>query len=167
MDLLTAARVVSAFAVVVGIVLGVVQLRQYNERKRRETMLELVHSFQSPALCTALDLLFRMPDGLSRREVEAFAGDDRTSILLLITTWESLGVLVHRAEIDLELIDDFFSGSIAVTWRKVGPYIEQVRREERRETFGEWCQWLAERMADREREEAPIPAYVEHREWEP
>lgn len=167
MDLLIASRVLSAVALTVGLIFGIVQLRQYKARKRWESALALVHSFQTPAFATALELLFRLPEDLSRREVEAWVGDDRTSVMLLISTWESLGILVHRGELGLDLVDDFFSGPVAVTWRKLGRYVEEIRREEDRGTFAEWAQWLAERMQERESSIPPVPAHVAHRDWRP
>lgn len=167
MDLDTALRVLSTAAVVSGVAFGIVQVRQYHHRRRRESMLELVHSFQTAAFAKALELLFRMPDGLSRRDVEAWVGEDTTSVLLLISTWESLGVLVYRGEIDLSLVDDFFSGPIVVTWRKLRRYVDEVRQDEQRETFAEWAQWLADRMAERESIAPPLPAHTVHRHWKP
>lgn len=113
MDALTLSRIVSAIALVVGLVFGMIQIRRYGQRRRRESALELVHSFQTPAL-------------------------------------------------EMDLIDDFFSGPIEVTWRKLATYIDEGRG-----TFAEWAQWLAERMRERESEEPPVPAYVAHRRWRP
>ena len=166
-DILLISRVLSAIALTVGLIFGILQLRQYQARRRWETALTLVHSFQTPAFATALDLLFRMPDGLSRTEVEAWMGQDRTSVMLLISTWESLGILVQRGELNLDLVDDFFSGPIAVTWRKLRRYVEEVRQDEKRETFAEWAQWLAERMHAAETAGPPVPAHIAHRDWRP
>ena len=167
MDLVAVSRMVSAVALAVGLVFGIVQLRQYQARRRWESALALVGSFQTPAFATALELLFRMPGGLSRREVETWVGDDRTSVMLLVSTWESLGILVHRHELDLDLVDDFFSGPIVVTWRKLGRYVEEVRSDEDRGTFAEWAQWLAERMLEREASGPPVPAHIAYRGWSP
>jgi hypothetical protein len=53
-----------------------------------------------------------------------------------------------------------------VTWRKLKTYIEEVRRDESRDTFAEWAQWLAERMLDRESGTPPVPAHIAHRDWQ-
>ena len=41
-------------------------------------------------------------------------------------------------------MDDFFSGPIVVTWRKLSQYVIERRIEAERETYFEWVQWLAE-----------------------
>ena len=83
----------------------------------------------------------------------------------LMTTWESLGILIHRGEMSIELVDDFFSGPITVSWRKLQSQVFGEREALGRETVGEWFQWLAERFADRESSEPPVPAHIAHRDW--
>ena len=65
----------------------------------------------------------------------------------------------------METIDDFFSGAIAISWRKLHAFVAEDRRRLDRETVWEWFQWLAERMSERERRAAPIPAHIAHRHW--
>jgi hypothetical protein len=84
---------------------------------------------------------------------------------LLLSTWEALAILLYRRELTIELIDDFFSGPIAVSWRKLSRYVEVKRAEAQRQTYFEWFQWLAERMMEREVKLPPIPAYIAHRNW--
>ncbi len=160
-------QIIEALAVVVGVGFAMVQVRQYRRDKHREAAMELLHSFQTPAFARALNIVYSMPDGLSKSEVEAFAGDDLHLVYAMTTTWESLGVLVHRGEIDLQMIDDFFSGPIVVSWRKLENYITGERREVGRDTINEWFQWLKERLDERESSTPPIPAYVEHKTWRP
>jgi hypothetical protein len=35
----------------------------------------------------------------------------------------------------------------------------------KRDTIGEWFQWMAERIMDREQKIAPIPGYIEYKDW--
>ena len=80
-------------------------------------------------------------------------------------TWERLGVLVYRREIDLEQVDDAFSGPIVLSWQKLGQYVSELRANLQRETAMEWFQWLAERMLERETTAEPVPAYIAHKDW--
>jgi hypothetical protein len=86
---------------------------------------------------------------------------------MVLGTWERLGVLVYRREIDLELVDDAFSGPIVQSWQKLGSYVHEFRTHIQRDTAFEWFQWLAERMMERETSAQPLPAYVAHRDWRP
>jgi hypothetical protein len=72
---------------------------------------------------------------------------------------------VFRREVTLDLVDDFFSGPILLSWQKLRVYSEEWRRALNRDTFAEWFHWLAERMMERERLSPPVPAYIAHRTW--
>ena len=113
-------------------------------------------------------LIYRLPDGLSEKEeIEESLGGDLHFVYALTTTWESLGILLCRREIDMDLVDDFFSGPIAVSWRKLQGYFFGEREATGRETIGEWFQWLAERFAERESATTPVPAHILFRGWRP
>jgi hypothetical protein len=156
---------IQAAAVVIGVGFAVRETRQYRNERNREAALELLHTFQTPDFAKALVLVYRLPDGLSKAEIEGRLGEDLHLVYALSATWESLGVLVHRNEVGMDLVDDFFSGPITVSWRKLRGYFEGEREETGRETIGEWFQWLAERFEEREGTTAPVPAHIQFRDW--
>jgi hypothetical protein len=154
-------------AVVTGIGFAIVQVRQYRRDRRRAAAIEMLHSFQTPAFAEALNLVYNLPDGLSREEIERRLEGRFHVVYSLMTTWESLGILVHMGEIDLGLVEDFFSGPILISWRKLERHVEGERAATGRDTIEEWFQWLAERLRERESAVAAIPAHIEHRNWTP
>lgn len=160
-------QAVQALAVVAGLGFAVYETRRYRNARYREAAMEMLHAFQTPEFAKAVLLVYAMPDGLSKREIEERIGDDLPLVYALTTTWESLGILIRRGEIAIDLADDFFSGPIVVSWRKLQRYFFEERAETGRETIGEWFQWLAERFAERERANPPVPAHVEFRDWRP
>jgi hypothetical protein len=160
------ADVVNAAALTVGVVFAATQLVDLRRQRRREAMLALVRSFQSADFTTALRRVNSLPDGADRATIRARLGPEgEDQVFLLGLTWESLGVLVFRGEINLQLIDDFFSGAIVVSWRKLHAFVEEDRDELERETVWEWFQWLAERVIEREHSAHPVPAHHAHRVW--
>jgi len=167
LELTTAVDVLSGLAVIGGIAFAVIQLRQYQQSRRRELSLELLRAFQTPDFAKALRFVYGIPEGLSKAEIEEHAGDDMHLVYALMTTWESLGILVFRRELPLVLVEDFFSGPITISWRKLRTYVEDEREEQGRETIEEWFEWLADRLREREHAEAPVPAHVEHARWQP
>lgn len=160
-------QAIEAIAVVVAVGFAMIQVRQYRRDKHREAAMELLHSFQTPFFARALNIVYGMPEGLSKTEIEKFAGDEFHLVYAMTTTWESLGVLVHRGEIDLELIDDFFSGPIRISWRKLQGHVFGEREATGRQTINEWFQWLNERLEEVESKEAPVPAHIAHKDWRP
>jgi hypothetical protein len=166
MDISTIANLINAIAVTAGVIFAAAQIRQYRQRRQRDAMLELVRSFQSPAFTAALRRVLSLPDGADSAKIREVLGPDGEDAVYLVSlTWESLGVLVYRREVTLDLVDDFFSGPLVISWRKLKVYSEEWRRTLNRETGNEWFHWLAERMLDREKTAPPIPAYVAHRHW--
>lgn len=158
-------QIVEAFAVVVGVGFAIIQVKQYKLNKRREAALVLLHSFQTPSFAKALNLVYKLPDGLSKSQIEDQLGDDFHFVYALMTTWESLGILVYRGEIDLDMIDDFFSGPIIISWNKLKGHIIEERSLLCRDTIEEWFQWLMERLLEQESKEPAIPAYIAHKKW--
>jgi hypothetical protein len=166
MDLVGADEVVSAMAVLIGFGFAISEVRRHRTQKVRESALELVKSYQTVDFAVAITRLIDLPEGLSKEQLENYLGQDMKFISLLMTTWESLGILMFRQEVTLDLLDDFYSGPIVLSWRKLRRYVEELRRIGGRETYFEWFQWLAERLADQETQLEPIPAHIEHRDWQ-
>jgi hypothetical protein len=166
MDLVGAAEVVSAIAVLVGFGFAMSEMRRYRTRKNRESMLEMVKAYQTLEFAVALNRLVDLPTGLTKHQLEVHLGDDMRYISLVMTTWEALGILTHRREVSLDIVEDFFSGPIALSWAKLRRVVEEMRRMGGRETYYEWFQWLAERLGERESKVLPIPAHIEHRDWQ-
>ena len=158
-------QAIEAIAVVIAVGFAILQVRQYRRDKHREAAMELLHSFQTPSFARALNIVYDMPDGLSKEEIESFCGDEFHLVYAMTTTWESLGVLVYHGEIDLQLIDDFFSGPIRISWRKLEGHVFGERESTGRETINEWFQWLNERLEEMESQEQPVPAHIAHKDW--
>jgi hypothetical protein len=165
LELSTATDIIRTLAIVIGLVLGLIELRQARVARKRENMFSLVSAYQIPEFWSALEKVFRMPNNLSRKKVAAYFGKDRHMLSLLISTFESLGILVQKREIDISIVEDFFSGAIVISWNKLKRSAEDSRREQGRETLDEWFQWLAERIMEREKRKNPIPAHIEFKNW--
>ena len=167
MTLALVVDIVSALTVMAGLVFAIIQVRDFRQSREREMAVELLRSYQTRDFAAASRLVLDLPAGLSGPQLEAHLGDKLDLVWVFLTTVESIGVLVYRREVELDLVDDYFSGMIVRSWEKLGPYIEHLREREQRATLGEWVQWLYERMQERERAAPPVPAHVAHRDWRP
>jgi len=167
MDISTLANLINALAVTGALLFAAVQVGYYRRRRRRDAMLELVRSFQSPTFSRALRRVVELPDNVTAEEIREILGTEGEDLLVhLAATWETIGVLLFHGELTLDIIDDFFSGPILISWRKLLPYTTAQRQRYQRDTWWEWFQWLAERMSERESKTPAVPAYIAHREWE-
>ena len=166
MELSTIANLINALAVTAGVSFAAVQIRDYRRQQHRDSMSALVRSFQTPSFAHSLRRVSFLPDNVAHEQIPALLGPDgEDHVYALLTSWEALGILLHRKEITIDLVDDFFSGPIIVSWRKLSRYVEAMRAEAKRDTYFEWVQWLAERMMERESKTPPVPAHIAHRDW--
>jgi hypothetical protein len=167
MDISTTANLINALAVTAGLIFAGAQVRYYRRRRQREAMLELVRSFQNPDFTSALRRVMSLPDGANAQKIREVLGPDGEDAVYLVSlTWESIGILLFRRELTLDLVDDFFSGPILLSWQKLKTYQEEWRQKLNRETGSEWFHWLAEQMMKREQSAPPVPAYIAHRGWQ-
>lgn len=160
---------IGEFAGAIGVIatlayLGV-QIRQTRKSNERDAAIELIRSFQTPEFTRMLQRSFDMPVGLTRQEFETRYSEDLALLYSYFATWESLGIMVQRRQISLELVCDFFSHPILHAWRVWEVYVTDLRKDLERDTPWEWFQWLAEQVALRESTEPSIPAYIEHKNW--
>ena len=160
-------QAVATATFVAGVIFTVVQLRHARRARDREAALEMLRLIHTPDFAKALRLMYDLPPGLSRDEVERRMGDDMHLVYAMMISWESLGVLVFRRQLDLSLVDDFVSGAIVLSWRKLERYVHEERVARGRATLLEWFQWLAERMIEREAKAPAVPAFEAHRDWRP
>ena len=165
MDINSIFGFVSMVAIVVGLFFAGIQLRILNKQREGETATQLLHSFQTPEFHTAVNILVDLPEGLSKKQIEERLGDKMTCMLVLFGTFESLGILIFRREIDINLVEDFFSGVIILTGKKFKNYIMEVRELSNRPTYYEWMQWLYEQVEKRESKTPAVPAYLEFQNW--
>jgi hypothetical protein len=165
MDLSSLIQIISSLAMTLGIVFGILNLKNFQASRKREAAILMLNSFQTMEFVRGLLYIFDLPDNAANEDLESLPEEKFMTIYLVLGTWERLGILVHRNEIPIDLVDDAFSGPIIQSWVKLGGYVAAFRARMQRETGFEWFQWLAERMLEREQHGSAVPAYVAHRDW--
>ena len=160
-------QIIEILAVGTGVVFALYQLRQYHRRRERDATMVLLNSLQTPEFSHGMGLLFELPEGLNKEELQNYVGDNMQFLYVLFAAFESIGILVYRNEMNLALVHDFFSGPVKLCWRKCGTYFKELRQETNQETIGEWVQWLADRLSDLERQGVLPPAHIAFKDWTP
>ena len=165
LDLKAILDLFSAVAIVSGLIFAGVELRQYRQLRERDTALHLYKTFQTPEMVRARRIVFHIPDGLSKKEIVERVGERLEDVYYMIQSMEGMGTLVMKREFRLQMVEDFFSGLVLISWKKLQRFIEDEREEMGRQTIGEWFQWMAERIKEREDSTAAIPGYIEYKNW--
>jgi len=165
MELTFILNIVATAAVIIGLVFGLTQLRHYHLSQKRDSALYLLNSYQTGEFSQGIWTILSIPDGLTKVEIDERVGEEIKVVYLVMSTWESIGILVFHNEISMDMVEDAFSDPITLSWQKLELYVSAMREEHQSETIFEWFQWLAEQMKDREKNRSPIPAYIAHKKW--
>jgi hypothetical protein len=155
----------SILAVLVAIVMGTLTLRQWHRARHLAATAELVHTIQNAEFNRAIARIVELDPETPAERV----GSDREAAAAMLAVghmFESLGVLVFHRALTLELVDHLVGGYIRASWLRLRPYVEH-RRAELGATFGEWFQWLAERLEERPARGKREGAHVAFRSWRP
>lgn len=166
MELPIILSLISTSTIFAGGIFAVLQLRHLSKQRSRESALQMLQSFRTPGFLAAVDIVFDLPEGLTKKEIEDRLGDKLPSILTLFGTFESLGILIYRRDVEIQLVEDFFSGIIILSGRKLKNYLTEMRDQGNRQTYYEWYQWLYEQLEKRESKTPAIPAFLAYRDWE-
>ena len=156
------AATASSLAVLVALIIGVLTLKQWQRTRHLTAAAELVRTVLSPEFTRAIAKVVELPE---RAPVESVATPELLhAITVVVHGFEGLGVLVFHRLLPLHLVDDLAGGYVRASWRKLQPYIE-ARRESLGPMFGEWFQWLAERMTEDPAPGKTTGAHLAHRAW--
>ncbi len=158
------AQVLGAIAVVAAIAFGLAQIRQFRQQRRDALAVELMRSIQDTEFTRSLRILLTLPVDTSAEEFRARGPNVEEAAWALGAKYETLGYLVYRGIMPIELVEELVGGVGVHLWSRLRPWAESMRKEQGQPLLLEWYQWLAERLEERERPQA-VPAYMRLRSW--
>lgn len=155
--------VATALAVVIALVFGLAQMRQFARQRIDAVAMQLLGSMLTPEFLVAYDRVIMLEDdtpAATIRDDEAL----RHAVLHLDFAFEEAGAMVFERILPLHFVDRQLGGMARATWRKSRVFV-MAERAHANASSGEWWQWLVERM-----EEDPAPgkregAHVAFRSW--
>jgi hypothetical protein len=154
------AALASATALAGGVVFAALQVYSYERRRREQYTMEVLRGLQAPEVMRSARLLWEVPEGLSADKFCAEPGVEE-AFLTIATLFESIGYMVHRKLISLDVVVDTMGGVMLVHWAKGKRYVEDVRAEGHPRFF-EWYQWLVQQVQARAAVAPPQPAFIAH-----
>ena len=156
-------QAIETLAVVIGVVFGLIQLRQLRHQREVQAGLELLAPLQSPEIAEALIIVNDLPDNLTGDELRQRLGAQFNPSMATLAHFECLGPIVARGHVPIEMYAEFYRGPTVLCWKKFKRYIEHERQGGWPALF-EWLQWLAERMEERPAD-LDIPAFKRFSSW--
>lgn len=160
------AQIFGGIAVVIGIAFGIVQLRQFQQQRLDVAALELMRALQDRDFTHAFRLMYPLESSVRTADLAALGPEFEEAAIALGARFETMGLLVFRGSLPIHLVEEIVGGTIVLLWRKLQPWIEELRIAQGHPLVFEWFQWLADRLVERGRP-GQAPAYDRHRDWKP
>lgn len=161
------AEVLGATTIVGGALFGLVQLREARANRQQAMAVELTRSFYDTDFAHSVELIRGLPDRCSAADLRERGPEYQRAAIALSTTFETLGLLVHREMASYDLVFDLAGGIGLVVWRKLERWTEEYRLEQDQPSWAEWFHWLAIQFEHDSAEKEANPAYLQHAEWRP
>ena len=166
-DAANVAQLVEGIVVLGGLAFAIVQLAQFRRQRRELAAIELAHSFSNPAFARALQRVLELQPGLTTDELQQLDDESRDAMMLLSLTLESVGIMVHRRIVDIDIVWELMGGVVLTAWERLRPWAMYQRERSGREKFDEWIEWLNDALVEYEETHRPDPAFGSHSNWRP
>ncbi len=146
MDVVQTLSALGSIALIIGIVVGILQLRSLATQRQEEMVIKSYAPFTDEAFTQA----YWRVQSWDFATYDAFRAqakvDDWATLDLVATFFEMMGVLYKRKLAKLDLIDDLMAGSLLVTWQKLAPLIEGYRVTASVPDYAQWFEHLARKL---------------------
>ena len=149
MDIREALSAIGSVALIVGVVVGVLQLRTLRSQRQLEVVIRAYEPFLQEPLTRAY---WRVHNW----DYETFAEfqrkatlEDWTDLDQVTTFFEMMGVMYKRGVAKLDVLDDLFAGSLVLMWSKVAPFVRGYRESANVHDYGVRFEALAHALAAR------------------
>jgi hypothetical protein len=81
--------------------------------------------------------------------------------------YEYWGMMVYNRMTPLRTLDLLVGGNVRGCWIRLQKYVESERRAQKIPAYGEWFQWLAERLEEYPQPEKEAGAHIAFSTWRP
>ncbi len=159
------AEIIGALSIVTGFTFGWIQIRHLRNQQRDAVAINLAQTFYSKDLAAAIGLIQSVPDGISLAEMRALGEAYQRAAITVVTSFETMGLLVFKRIAPLDMVMDLAGGIVSVMCRKLRRWQRDLREEQQQPSWGEWFEWLGDQaLANKADAE---PAHIRHRNWKP
>ena len=161
------AEVISLVVVTGSIIFAIKQLQHYRMQREAKAAIELTHLLQNPEFIRALCKLLSCNLAQSQKKLDEHDVIYEESAMFISLTIESIGLMVHRRMVPINMVWELMGGLLVVSWQRLEPWVLQQRKLQASGKFSEWGQWLIEQMLKFENGNHYTPAYKRYVNWLP
>ena len=123
------------------------QLQQYRLQRRARSAIEVARSLQDAEFARALRIVLSLPCGLDAEGLRERGTEYEDAAMLVSLTVEAIGLMVHRPMVSLHMVWELMGGVLLGAWVRLQGWTEDIRKEQGRDKFNEWMQWLADQWS--------------------
>jgi len=139
------AEILGVLSLVGGITFAYIQIRQFQKQRKELAAMDMLRSWQTPEIAKALRLIVSLPDRIDTEAIRA-QGENLDDLAFIAGGFfESVGVMVYRRLVSLDVVDDLMGGVMRVAWIKLEVWVENTREAGNPRAY-EWWQWLVDRL---------------------
>ena len=143
MDLVQALAALGNVSVIVGIILGLLQLRAIARQRQEDMVLRAFEPFLDPAFSRAFwDVQSWRFTTFEEFDAEATI-DEWVTLDVVSVQFETMGLLYKRGLADLDFLDDLMAEPTLMTWNKIAPLVYGFRAKWNVPGWSQWHEALA------------------------
>jgi hypothetical protein len=157
------AEIIGAGSIVTGLVVGWFQLRNFRVQQRNVVAINLAQTFYSRDLARSISLIQSIPAGISLEEMRALGQEYESAAITIVTSFETMGLLVFKRIAPLDLVLDLAGGIVLVMSFKLQRWQADLRAEQNQPSWGEWFEWLSDQAE--KHKTVTEPAHILHKDW--
>ena len=130
-------------AVILGIALGLLQLRALAKQRQEDMVLRAYEPFLDPAFSRAFWEVQAWNFTTFEQFDAAATVDDRVTLDVVCMLFETMGLLYKRGLVDLDFLDDLVAEPTLMTWNKIAPIVYGFRAKANLPGWSQWHEGLA------------------------
>ena len=159
-DASLALTALSTAAVLFGLIIGLRELRHFSKAREMEVIRAISEKVADPDWIRSLLMLQKM-DYKSYDEIEG--KPEEVAMIQWLTYIEGLALAVKRGVVSLEVVDDYWHGTIRTVWTKCEPVARSWREKYNFPEMGEWTEYLYLRIYGKDETERRRVAELERK----
>ena len=155
MDISTISVVTAATGVLIGVAIGVMELRNITKARQAELIMGIQHLYTDPEFLRRWSTIIFQRGWKDfddwRKKYGPEANIEAFSLWVSMGNYyKGIGVLVNKNLIDIELVDNLISPSLIGYWEKCELIIKEFREHYKFPRTFEWSEYLYNEMQKRE-----------------
>ncbi len=139
MDLGVVFTAAGTIAVILGVGVGVRELRHFAKVREAEVLRTISSRSSSREFMEGFLLLTRMT---YKNYDEVEGKPEELALFQWLDSLEEMGILVKRGIVPIDVVDDFWHGAVRLIWAKTEPIVKSYREKYKHPEFAEWAEYL-------------------------